>query len=57
MTEEIDVSIIKNFDPGAVLAGYATMLADSMEAHAENALGPTDSRLAIMALRRLAESV
>ena len=57
MTEENDFSIIKDFDPGATLAAYATLLADSMEAHAENALGPTDSKLAIMALRRLAASV
>lgn len=31
MTEEIDFSIIKDFDPGATLAAYAALLADDLE--------------------------
>lgn len=57
MTENIDFSIIKDFDPGATLAAYATALADDLESRDETVLGPTDSRLAVMALRRLAASV
>lgn len=57
MKDDIDFSIIKDFDPGATLAAYAAALADDLESRDENVLGPTDSRLAVMALRRLASSV
>lgn len=57
MTEEIDFTIIKDFAPGATLAAYAAALADDLESRDETVLGPTDSRLAIMALHRLAASL
>lgn len=58
MTKKIDLTdIITNLEPGETIADYVEELADSMEAHAENALGVTDSKLAILALRRLAASV
>lgn len=57
MTEDIDFSIVKDFDPGVTLATYATALADDLESRDETVLGPTDSKLAIMALRRLVASL
>lgn len=54
---DLDLSIVENLDPEVTLAAYATVLADDLESRDETVLGPTDSRLAVMALRRLAASL
>jgi hypothetical protein len=56
--EEIDLTdIITSLEPGETIADYIESFAAQFEEHKELCVGPTDSQVAVLALRRLAASL